>query len=142
MGLWNKIKRFFSGEKREEDLNEKLKGDLEATVETVNFSDDDLSVEFFEMSEDADISPEEDPDIEVEIVDSDEEDTFVLSELDPAEPSENTESFLNPDNECVERAENVEGSPADCPSRMTDEYKQWLKEQETQRNQQDNSIES
>lgn len=135
MGLWDTIKRFFSGEKNGKDLKANDRGDLEVTVETVSASDDDLSVELFEISEDTEFVPEEDPDIEVEIVVSEEDDLSVLPELDPMDRASGIGS-------CRENTEACGEKTAESPSRMTEEYKQWLREQEALRDQPDRTTES
>ena len=146
MGLWEKIRDFFTGfsapkEKPEESCEQNAKGDLEVTVETVSAAEEDVSVEIFEMTEDEAAAPEEDPDIEVEIVDADSEAASGLAELCPAGGSEEAECSPESAELCRANAGSCGENTAECPSRMTDEYKQWLKEQEAQRNQQENSIE-
>lgn len=111
MGLWEKLKKIFRGEAPEESEStdspnlpeEPEREKPEITVEMCGPSEEeDISVELFELEESADPDPAEEG-IEVEVFD--------------AEPAE--KSLFDgtvPDGE-------------ELPSRMTDEYQQWMQMQ-------------
>ena len=109
MGLWEKIKKIFRGEapadaEPVDSVNTRTEPDQETpeiTVEMCGPSEDgDISVELFELEESTDPDPAEDG-IEVEIFDA-----------DPAEKG--LFDGAGPD------------GGEEIPSRMTDEYKQWM----------------